>query len=406
MTQDANKYLQVSQYNYLNLPQQISSNTDATNEINFLYDATGIKLRKQTKINNAPEKTLDYIGSFVYENLVLKYILTNEGRVMVNSDRTYEYQYFLKDHFGNTRVTFNENGGIIQEDTYYPFGMQMNGLCYETGEDYKNKYLYNGKELQDEFGLDWYDYGARMYDAQLGKWHVPDPMCEILRRWTTYQYAYNNPIRFIDPDGMIVDDYFNNDGIYLGSDEAKTDNVKIMEQKDWDANRTVDSDGTESIDNTLGESLSSNHSESGISEEASLSVYNHYNPTDLSLEAKKNETGSGGMTFHATKKNGKTSERIDIKLEGNKKNKFSDHANEITNLFEHEKQHYEDYKSIGFDAYKKTSKNRTESRAVSNQMKHSSFKGTRTGYQKAVKSYGLKHGMLFPIKPRTVIIIN
>jgi hypothetical protein len=87
--------LTISEYNYLNLPQQISNNTDATNEINFLYDAAGIKLRKQTKINNAPEKTLDYIGSFVYEDNKLRYLLTNEGRVMVNDDGTYEYQYFL-----------------------------------------------------------------------------------------------------------------------------------------------------------------------------------------------------------------------------------------------------------------------------------------------------------------------
>jgi hypothetical protein len=80
---------------------------------------------KQTRIENAVEQTVDYIGNFVYEDGTLKYILTGEGRVVVNSGGTYEYQYFLKDHLGNTRVTFNQNGQIIQEDAYYPFGMKM-----------------------------------------------------------------------------------------------------------------------------------------------------------------------------------------------------------------------------------------------------------------------------------------
>ncbi len=231
MTSDQNKSLDSIVYNYLNLPQQINISTDGNNEINYLYTANGQKLMKQTKIENAVEQTVDYIGNFVYEANVLKFILTGEGRVVVNSGGTYEYQYSLKDHLGNTRITFNQNGQIIQEDAYYPFGMKMNGLCYETGEDYKNKYLYNGKELQDDFGLDWYDYGARFYDPQIGRWHVPDPASEISRRWSPYSYCYNNPIRFVDPDGMVVGDFYNKHWEYLGTDGNDDKKVYVVTNK-------------------------------------------------------------------------------------------------------------------------------------------------------------------------------
>ena len=81
--------------------------------------------------------------------------------------------------------------------------MAMSGLSYaNVADNDKNKYLYNGKELQEDFGLDWYDYGARFYDAQLGRWHVVDPMIEDHYDYTCYAYVYNNPMVLIDPLGM------------------------------------------------------------------------------------------------------------------------------------------------------------------------------------------------------------
>lgn len=95
---------------------------------------------------------------------------------------------------------------------YYPFGLKQKGYnnTIQGGNSLAQNFKYNGMELNSEMGLEWYDFGARNYDPALGRWMNIDPLAENSRRWTPYNYAYNNPIYFIDPDGMQATDWYEN----------------------------------------------------------------------------------------------------------------------------------------------------------------------------------------------------
>jgi RHS repeat-associated protein len=109
-----------------------------------------------------------------------------------------EEQQPLEAYFDDFAVTQIESI-VIQQTDYDPLGLTFNE--YHREHTLVNNFLFNGKELQKDFDLNWYDYGARQYDAALGRWHVIDPMASKYSSWTPYNYVINNPMNNVDPDG-------------------------------------------------------------------------------------------------------------------------------------------------------------------------------------------------------------
>lgn len=210
MVKDLTKNIDPVRYNFLNKPTELDFGNGE--KIVYIYNAAGDKVARQVLYGNTLQpSSMIYSGNFIYDySGTLKYILTTEGR-LVPVGNTFRFEYFMKDHLGNIRATYAPVcpgvPQVAEYNNYYPFGMQLEALTYNSGADLKNNLLYNGKELQSDYGLEWYDYGARFYDPQIGRWHSVDPAAEVNRRWSPYTYALDNPIRFIDPDGMNAELY-------------------------------------------------------------------------------------------------------------------------------------------------------------------------------------------------------
>ncbi len=208
-TYDPSKMAYIT-YSRYNKPLEVSAS--ATDMVRYSYTSTGTKLRREvTSMSSTSDGVTDYSYNFLYEDNELVCIFAPFGRVIpmnTSNGNKWRYHYTIADHLGNTRVEFVAHGGaqpeVVQSSSYYPFGMTLRRNDY--GNRNVNRRLYGGKELQDQtlagITLNWYDFEARMYDPTIGRFLQTDPKAEKYFNVSPYTYCLNNPIMFIDPDGM------------------------------------------------------------------------------------------------------------------------------------------------------------------------------------------------------------
>ena len=190
LTKDLNKNITEIQYNILNLPSHIRFADGSS--IVYEYAADGSKIRTTHTINDNVTSTV-YCGNAIYENGSLKMLLNESGYYSFQDNK---FHFYIKDHQGNVRVVADETGKVDEVNDYYPFGGLMSNACNNV-----QPYKYNSKELDRKGGLNWYDYGARHYDATIGRWHAVDLLSEKYYDWSPYNYCLDNPIKLIDSDG-------------------------------------------------------------------------------------------------------------------------------------------------------------------------------------------------------------
>src|SRR5690606_35738911 len=222
MTTDRNKGITSIAYNPINLPTRVVfENLDPQysttwKAITYTYDATGVKLQKtvqQGSIGSHSTTHTKYATHYIYvedaTGETLTFFSHPEGYVEPNTGNGYDYVYQYKDHLGNIRLSYKNTGTgsspnleILEENNYYPFGLEHKGYNnVVNGQEYKYK-TFQGQERHDELGLNWLSFKYRFYDPAMARFFNVDPLAEDYVYNGVYNFAENRVIDGIELEGL------------------------------------------------------------------------------------------------------------------------------------------------------------------------------------------------------------
>ncbi len=211
LTMDLNKGIQNIEYDLLGNPKKITLTNNQS--IEYVYSADGRKLRTvyryMLKTCSTPfqifrtvQESTDYVGNLILKNGKPSMYQFSGGYYSFDGDKKPECHYYVQDYQGNNRMVVNAHTNEVEQTThYYPYGGIIGNL---SSNQEAQKYKYSNKELDRTYGLDLYDFQARLFNPALPVFDRPDPLAEDFTWLTPYNYCAGDPVNCVDPDGKAI----------------------------------------------------------------------------------------------------------------------------------------------------------------------------------------------------------